>query len=126
MKHPIFLVPPAAILLAMLMVVVVGLPLFTAGGWLLPVTVTLIEKDWSAIRQIPTEMHIFAKDPTWIDPHSTLFLVVTWGKALLAVATGSIGIALGIKFWRYLVVKKLRWMTEEQVETYLKRIAEKG
>ena len=103
-----------------------GLPLAIAGTWLLPVAVTVVKNGWPAVREIPTELHIFPRVPTWIDPQSTLFLIVNYGTLTLALASACAGLLLSIKLWRYLVVKKLRWMTEDQADAYLKRIAEKG
>ena len=57
---------------------------------------------------------------------SFLFYAMNYGSLVVGAAAGLAGLLLAIKSWRYLVVKKFRWMTEDQVEAYLKRIAERG
>ncbi len=126
MKRPILLVPLPAWILAIAMFGFGGLPLAVACTWLLPIAVTVAEKDRHSICEIPTEMYLFPKVPTWIDPHSTLFSIVNYGTLILALGSASIGVILSVKVWCYLVVKRFHWMTEEQVQTYLKRIADRG
>ncbi len=124
MKRPILFVPPAAMLLGAVMI---GGGFFLGGApgsWLLPIVVTVVEKGWFGIREIPAEMYVFPKDPLWIDTQSTLFVVVTYGKAVLGTVTAVAGAFLATKLWRYLVVKKLRWMTDREVDEYLHRASE--
>jgi hypothetical protein len=89
-----------------------------AGSWILPLTVALAQKGWSGMHDVPVTEHCFGGVPTWILPTSQLHDFVVVGGALLGLVGAGIGAIRGMRWWRFLVVKKFAWMTSEQADAF--------
>ena len=95
---------------------IVGL---VASGWLLIILVELVLRhEWSAIVAIPRKFWIFPAAPDWLtDAERTLWTVAV----LISIAVAALASVWGTRVWRSLVVSKYNWMTNEEVDEFLKR-----
>ena len=111
--------PPAAILLLVIMMVFACPAGAVIGGWILPVVLTVVHDGWRAIPTIPVVERIFGGEPTWLSPEAAQF--VSFVNLLLG-GTGLIAaLAFAMRVWRFIVVKKLGWMTDRDVDEMHKR-----
>jgi hypothetical protein len=118
MFHRKLIVPPKALGLWLLLVPG-GLFLGCVGGsWIMPGAIAIWCRGLAGLWSIRTEWHLFAHAPVWIDPvrDSTLYDAIEVMNAPLALGGGALLGYLGARLCHYLVVKKFRWMTEEDVK----------
>jgi hypothetical protein len=116
-------VPLRAMVLWSIIVPGFGIGGLIVGTWVLPLGLTIAHGDPAALNEIWVERHLFARTPTWIDAagDSTLYDIVGLGTAVMAfLGAASFGV-LGLRLWQYLIVRRFKWMTEEEVQEARKR-----
>jgi hypothetical protein len=119
-------VPLAAATLLIIMGCVGLLVGLVIGSWILPVIIGLAHGGWSEIGRIPVSERIFGSPPAFIAPESTVHTVTEFAVFVLAIPTGLLGLWLTQIWWRHLVVKKWKWMTDQEVKEYLQRAGKYG
>jgi hypothetical protein len=106
----------ALLLFLLLVAIAVG---GAAGSWILPVVLTVVHDGWRAVPTIPVAERIFGGEPVWLSPKDASFVSVVSG--LLAFA-GMIGASmLAMRAWRFVAVKKLCWITDQDVDEMNRR-----
>jgi hypothetical protein len=86
------------------------------GSWVTPLLLTIAYEGWSGLVQIPVANHT-AQLPDWVGPPRSVtraLAVIAYGLPIIAglVVCGR----FGERFYRYLVVEKLHWLTHEEVD----------
>lgn len=91
----------------------------TVGFWVIP-TLIVIQYDDArqAFSRIPRQYLVFPSIPEWFTKDEKIISVV--GMLLSTVLSVSI-MKRVMRYWRYLVVEKFRWNTDEEVDAFLKR-----
>jgi hypothetical protein len=89
-----------------------------AGSWVIPLTIAIVHDGLGGFAQVRVEAWVFAHPPNWIDPNSDRIAhgTIEATSAILALIAGAFAAKRGLKLAQYLIVKKLRWMTQEEVE----------
>lgn len=91
------------------------------GSWLPPLAVA----SWGGhggIASIPRSAFVFAEPPDWLrSENHSLFSSIKLCSAVFALAGAAAAMALAQRLWRYLMVRKLGWMTDKEVDEFWKR-----
>jgi hypothetical protein len=119
-----FTILPKAFVLWTLCVPGVGSLGVLLGTWPLPVILTLVRAGWTGLEHLSTDAYVFASIPPWIEPGpppNAAYFFAFLGQALPMLFGAVIFGRLGERLYRYLVVKKLHWMTQEEVDAARKR-----
>jgi hypothetical protein len=116
-------IPVRAAVLWLLLGPVLGTVGLIAGTWVLPIAVALWF-DTISLADIPIGWGGSARPPElWIDPeadHRAYNLAEALGAFVAIPVALAFGL-LGLHLWRFLVVKKFKWMTAEEVRELRKR-----
>jgi len=93
------------------------------GSWPVPLVLATLRDGQPGIHDIPTEWGLFANISIWLNGQNSrlayLAAVLVDGAFMLA---GLIVVGLlGGRLWGWLVVKKFKWMTQEEVREFSKR-----
>ena len=115
-----FQAPPHATLLCLIL----GLAGLGVGGstgsWIAVGGIAIVRHGgWSALSRIPREGAVFPAIPDWFDPTEVTVANVLVGLLVLGGIT--VGAILGLGLWRYLVVKRFGWMSDDEVDAFLRR-----
>jgi hypothetical protein len=115
-------VPPKAFVLWAIVVLGSGVVGFTAGSWIVPLALAIGRDGLSGLSELRTEWGVFPRAPAWIDPvrNRGMHVAVQFSGIALAMVGLRCGV-VGERIYRYLVTKKLGWMTEEEVDAARKR-----
>ena len=118
-----FTMPTGAVAL---LVVIIPASMFVGGAigsWLVPLALAVLRDGIDGPAQIPIEWGVIANLPIWLDPESGRPWYTIAGIASMIVCIAGAGVLglLGGRLWGWLVVKKFRWMTEEEVREFSKR-----
>jgi hypothetical protein len=67
-------------------------------------------------------------DHLWLDfpnefqvGHSQLYAIIKGATIVMLIGGGAVGALLGLSIWRHVVVDRLHWMTNEEVEEFYKK-----
>lgn len=114
------LVPLRALILWTIMVPSAFWLALVLGSWVLPSILALDRDGLNGLRAIPVDWYGTAHAPPWVDRESDF-----WSRNVVDILGGFLGIALAAilgvllhRLWTFLVVKKLHWMTKEDVERF--------
>ncbi len=115
-----FLVPPEA-LLVFVVLTLGGLAIgVTLAAWLVAALVAFFRHDGlTTLLQFPREYVFLPTIAAWFD--DTDKTIWNWGAVPALIAGIAGGGIPGIRLARVLVVKKFKWMTDEEVDAMLKR-----
>ena len=109
-------------LLAILFVTLGGSLGSLIGAWILPPAVALAHGGFVEVASLPRSHGVFPEPPDWLMSYSeTMYGAVKVGSGILLIVGMVVVTLLGQRLWRYLVVRKLGWMTDEEVEAFWKR-----
>jgi hypothetical protein len=80
-----------------------------------PAVLTLAHEGWSGLFEIRV-VHATAQLPDWVGPPKSGTRALAAIANLVCIAGGMIvGARSGERLYRYLVIEKLRWLTQEEV-----------
>ncbi|HEY2407628.1 MAG TPA: hypothetical protein VGI10_16585 [Polyangiaceae bacterium] len=96
---------------------------FALGNWIVPLILAVNHEGLAGIRQIPVEGHVFAHPPLWIQRDPGLAPSYKFFEFVGAIAGlagfGVLG-SYGSRRWDHLMVKKLKWLTEDELKAFHK------
>src|SRR5262245_27133630 len=95
--------PARATILAMIMFGCASWVGTLAGSWIMPIVIAMTTKGVQSLAHLPASDWWFPNVPPWFDQTSKLFMNAAGGSLALAGAIG--GLVLGMRCWRYLVVR---------------------
>ena len=114
-----FNIPPKAFFLGLPMGLIGGILGMAVGSWMAPIAIAiLVRHDLSSLSRVPRQMWIFPSAPSWYTHGEKILWSI---GALLAVVIAGICGDRFLKIWRHLVVRRYKWMTDKEVDEFLKR-----
>ena len=90
-----------------------------AGAWPIPIAVALAHGGVSELSRWPIRQGVFPGIPEWATGTAEMALGLV--PPFFAIAGMGAGAALALQAWRYIMVKRLHWMTDDEVDEVLKR-----
>ena len=123
MSGRFFLIPKRAFALFIVVIPPLGCMGIVLASWVLPLVMAVGRNGFQGIESIPVEWYGFAHAPSWIDPKADhdVYSIVDLCGLVLAVPGAWLFGTLGVRLWRFLVVTKLHWMTDEEVLAFEER-----
>jgi hypothetical protein len=90
------------------------------ASWVLPSIIALQLGGIAGLGRIPVEWFGCAHAPNWIDPvrDASKYNAVDACSVVLAIPCAVLFAIRAQRLWEYLVLKKLRWVTQEQLERF--------
>jgi hypothetical protein len=118
-----FSLPARVSVLWVLMVPVLGMLGAAVGTWPVPMLLVAAREGWAAISGVPVEFGLLASLPEWVNPKTDrlLYLVMGLLSGLIALGSGGLSMYWGTRAWEWLVVTKLRWVTDKELDAVNKR-----
>jgi hypothetical protein len=118
-----FTIPPKAFALWVLLVPGVGSLGIVVGSWIVPLVVAIAHDGLGGVSRISREAFIFPTVPDWIssDRSSGTYKLVAVCMLFMTIPGAAIFGVLGERLYRFLIVKKLHWMTQQEVDAARKR-----
>lgn len=114
-----FIVPPRALALGLILGLSGGAIGIALGFWIAPIVIAqFVRGDWSVLAQVHRQMWIF---PTSEFCHTPIERMIWTFGAFVACFTGGLVGERFLRFWRYLVVERYKWMTHKEVDDFLRR-----
>lgn len=114
------IIPFRALVLWTFLVPTAGAAGIVAATWVLPLTLALGHGGVEGLRHIPVDWYGAAHAPAWVDQDSGLLSrhhVDTFGL-FLSIPSAAVFSVLFHRLWTFIVVKRLHWMTAEEVERF--------
>jgi hypothetical protein len=117
----LFRFSPIALLLALFMYST-AIALGTAlGSWVIPLILALLHEGTAGLAHVGRTEMFFGALPSWIVPGSVLSVVVQvlhWTAVVLGLVLAMVAAQ---RWFRYLAVVRLKWMTAEEFEEFERR-----
>lgn len=86
---------------------------------MLPIFLATLHGGITAVRAIPVRDGFFGGEPLWLSAEARQ--VLEFLDLMIVVAGVIFGAVWAIRVWRFLVIKRLRWMTAQEVADFEKR-----
>jgi hypothetical protein len=115
--------PPFAARSLAIALILAGIWLGCATGGAIGIGLVVVPHDgWAAMGHLPISSWGMPEKPPWLseDEKFRASIFISIFCLVLAMA----GTGLGLKLWRFLVVQKLRWMTNEEADEVFKHYPE--
>jgi hypothetical protein len=114
-----FRIPPAAFFLCIALCLGAFAVGATLGGWIAVGALAVTDRGWVGLGLVPRTFWVFPELPAWFD--ATQAKVGQICCLTLALVLGVTGLRLAQRVWQYLVVKRFRWMTDQEVDEFWRR-----
>src|SRR5262245_31829826 len=89
--------------------------------WLVPGDVAFVHGGWPDVKALPIVERVFVDPPLWLHRDSVSCFAVKLCSIVIMGLAMTAGAYMAQRVWRFFVVTRWHWMTDEEVEAFWKR-----